>query len=496
MEENFNDMASMEAMRPKPSSHYEEFVSDNFYHDIFSQYKKKDLTPLECSTIEISHFWGETKKNIDEHIAIIKDRLEKFAKENNDMLLQINSDRISEFYRKEKHTYRFKSIYIHNNTFKVILTDGKSEKEAYLNLNETIREQMMGFVLLNKALKDYYVSNRLIIPEWQELYYSKIAIIFSLLHNFALSIKDSLMIDKRVIPDIYTFLSNIASFFTAPEDTIEQYELCRIFVTNVKNHMFLEVVANSVLLNEFKKEPIQNIIQYLSHYERNNTKYNDELKAKYNIKTNKDDKLISETPTIAEALKSFNYMEKLDLTKETENTLVEKCLKVYEWSEVSTRLIPNHMEKDKTYNKSKIIVKTIKVKNILGLNKNNATVIAEVMTFIPSKNQLFFNENEVVKLDNDTCNVISEEEYKQIKINTQYSMRYQDPEPIQTVISEYNSYDNVSKSIDTTPTYVTTSTDDNYGKSSIKHFKSWDEECESSNQTIDDYDNGIKHFQD
>ena len=101
MEENFNDMASMEAMRPKPSSHYEEFVSDNFYHNIFSQYKKKDLTPLECSTIEISHFWGETKKNIDEHIAIIKDRLEKFAEENNDMLLQINSDRIAEFYRKE-----------------------------------------------------------------------------------------------------------------------------------------------------------------------------------------------------------------------------------------------------------------------------------------------------------------------------------------------------------------------------------------------------------
>ena len=187
-------------------------------------------------------------------------------------------------------------------------------------------------------------------------------------------------------------------------------------------------------------------------------------------------------------------MEKLDLTKETENTLVDKCIKVYEGSEVSMRLIPNHTEKDETYNKSPIIVKTIKVKNILVLNKNNATVIAEVMTFIPSKNKSFFNDNEVVKLDNDTCDVISEEEYKQTKINTQYSMRYQAPEPIQVVISEYNGYDNVSKSIDATPTYVTTSTDDDYGKSSIKHFKLWDEECESSNQTIDDYENGIKHF--
>ena len=45
-------------------------------------------------------------------------------------------------------------------------------------------------------------------------------------------------------------------------------------------------------------------------------------------------------------------MEKLDLRKETENTLVDKCLKVYEGSKVSMRLIPNHMEKDEAYNKS------------------------------------------------------------------------------------------------------------------------------------------------
>lgn len=189
-------------------------------------------------------------------------------------------------------------------------------------------------------------------------------------------------------------------------------------------------------------------------------------------------------------------MEKLDLIKETENTLVDKCLKVYEGSEVSTRLIPNHMEKDEAYTKSPIIVKTIKVKSVLALNKNNATVVAEVMTFIPSKNKSFFNDNEVVKLDNDTCDVISKEEYKQIKIHTQYSMRYQAPEPIQTVISEYNSYYNVSKSIDTTPTYVTISTDDNYNKSSIRHFKSWYEECEGNDCAINDYEGGIKHFQD
>lgn len=189
-------------------------------------------------------------------------------------------------------------------------------------------------------------------------------------------------------------------------------------------------------------------------------------------------------------------MEKLDLTKETENTLVDKCIKVYEGSEVSMRLIPNHMEKDEAYNKSPIIVKTIKVKSVLALNKNNATVIAEVMTFIPSKNKSFFNENEVVKLDNDTCDVIYEEEYRQIKINMQYSMRYQATEPIQVVISEYNAYDNVSKSIDATPTYVTTSTDDDYGKSSIRHFKSWDEECEGNDCAINDYEGRIKHFQD
>ena len=91
---------------------------------------------------------------------------------------------------------------------------------------------------------------------------------------------------------------------------------------------------------------------------------------------------------------------------------------------------------------------------------------------------------------------ISEEEYRQIKINMQYSMRYQAPEPIQVVISEYNAYDNVSKSIDATPTYVTTSTDDDYGKSSIRHFKSWDEECEGNDCAINDYEGGIKHFQD
>ena len=127
------------------------------------------------------------------------------------------------------------------------------------------------------------------------------------------------------------------------------------------------------------------------------------------------------TTAIAEVLKSLNYMEKLDLTKETENTLVDKCFKVYEGGEVSTKLIPNHMEKDMVYSKLPIIIKALKVKGVLVLNKNNATVIAEVMIFIPSKNDLFFNENTVVKLDNDTCVVISEEEYKQIKINRHYS---------------------------------------------------------------------------
>ena len=328
MEEIFNDMASMEAMIPKPSSNYEEFVNDNFYHDLFSQYKERELTSLERSTVEISHLWKETENKIDEHIAIIKFELEKFAEEKNDMFLQINSNKMSEFYRKGKDIYRFKSIYIHNYTFKVILTDGKSEKEAYLDLNMKIREQMDGFVLLNKALKDYYVSNRLTIPKWQELYYSQIGIIFGLLRNFGFTVRDSSVIVKEVIPDIETFLSNIGTVFTAPEDTITQYELCRIFVRNAKNHMFLDVVENSEILNELKKEQIQNIIQYLSHYERNNTKYNDELKVKYDIKTNKDDKpmkkdnkekyesfynfmhskLISETTTIAEALKSFEEM--------------------------------------------------------------------------------------------------------------------------------------------------------------------------------------------
>lgn len=398
MEEIFNDMASMEAMIPKPSSNYEEFVNDNFYHDLFSRYKERELTSLERSTVEISHLWKETENKIDEHIAIIKFELEKFAEEKNDMFLQINSDKMSEFYRKGKDIYRFKSIYIHNYTFKVMLTDGKSEQEAYLDLNMKIREQMEGFVLLNKALKDYYVSNRLTIPKWQELYYSQIGIIFGLLRNFAFTVRDSSVIVKEVIPDIETFLSNIGTVFTAPEDTITQYELCRIFVRNAKNHMFLDVVENSEILNELKKEQIQNIIQYLSHYERNNTKYNDELKVKYNIKTNEDDKpmkkdnkekyesfynfmhskLISETTTIAEALKSFEEM--------------------YE-----------------------------------------------------------FNNN-IGKSFTDSCNT--------------------------------------STTSDHFPDFVSSSTDDDYGKSTICHFKSWDEECEGNDCAINDYEGGIKHFQD
>lgn len=314
------------------------------------------------------------------------------------MFLQINSDKMSEFYRKGKDIYRFKSIYIHNYTFKVILTDGKSEQEAYLDLNMKIREQMEGFVLLNKALKDYYVSNRLTIPKWQELYHSQIGIIFGLLRNFAFTVRDSSVIVKEVIPGIETFLSNIGTVFTAPEDTITQYELCRIFVRNAKNHMFLDVVENSEILNELKKEQIQNIIQYLSHYERNNTKYNDELKVKYNIKTNEDDKpmkkdnkekyesfynfmhskLISETTTIAEALKSFEEM--------------------YE-----------------------------------------------------------FNNN-IGKSFTDSCNT--------------------------------------STTSDHFPDFVSSSTDDDYGKSTIRHFKSWDEECEGNDCAINDYEGGIKHFQD
>jgi len=392
MEEIFNDMASIEVMIPKPFSNYEEFINDNFYHDLFSRYKERELTSLERSTVEISHLWKETENKIDEHIAIIKFELEKFAEEKDDMFLRINSDKMSEFYRKGKDIYRFKSIYIHNYTFKVVLANGKSEKEAYLDLNEKIREQMEGFVLLNKALKDYYVSNRLTIPEWQKLYYSQIAIIFSLLDNFAFTVRDSSVIIKEVVPNIETFLSDIISNFDAPEDTIIQYELCRIFVRNAKNHMFLDVVENSEILNELKKEQIQNIIQYLSHYERNNTKYNDELKVKYNIKTNKDDnkekyesfynfmhsKLISEITTIAEALKSFEEM--------------------YE-----------------------------------------------------------FNNN-IGKSFTDSCNT--------------------------------------STTSDHFPDFVSSSTDDDYGKSTIRHFKSWDEECEGNDCAINDYEGGIKHFQD
>lgn len=45
------------------------------------------------------------------------------------------------------------------------------------------------------------------------------------------------------------------------------------------------------------------------------------------------------------------------------------------------------------------------------------------------------------------------------------------------------------------PNYVTSSTDD-YGKSTIRYFKSWDEECEGNDCLINDYEGGIKHFQD
>lgn len=44
--------------------------------------------------------------------------------------------------------------------------------------------------------------------------------------------------------------------------------------------------------------------------------------------------------------------------------------------------------------------------------------------------------------------------------------------------------------------YVITSTDHNYGKSIIRHFKSWDEECEMNDSVINDYECSIKHFQD
>lgn len=168
-------------------------------------------------------------------------------------------------------------------------------------------------------------------------------------------------------------------------------------------------------------------------------------------------------------------MKTLNLEKETENTLIGKCIKVYEGNEVSTKLIPKHLNKDDVYanTKSPVIIKTIKVKSVLILNKEAATVIAEVMTFIPSKNKSFSNENEVVKLDNYTCDIITDEEYKQVAINIQYAISKQAPEPIQTVISDYNGYNNISKTTDTVPTYVTTIIDnDDYGKPTIRHFKS------------------------
>lgn len=43
--------------------------------------------------------------------------------------------------------------------------------------------------------------------------------------------------------------------------------------------------------------------------------------------------------------------------------------------------------------------------------------------------------------------------------------------------------------------FVSSSTDD-YGKSAIRHFKSWDEECKGKDCTINAYEGGIKHFQD
>lgn len=54
---------------------------------------------------------------------------------------------------------------------------------------------------------------------------------------------------------------------------------------------------------------------------------------------------------------------------------------------------------------------------------------------------------------------------------------------------------NTSITSNSFPNYVTSSTDD-YGKSTIRHFKSWDEECEGDDCTINDYEGGIKHFQD
>lgn len=55
---------------------------------------------------------------------------------------------------------------------------------------------------------------------------------------------------------------------------------------------------------------------------------------------------------------------------------------------------------------------------------------------------------------------------------------------------------NTSMTSNSVPYYVTSSTDDDYGKSTIRHFKSWDEECEGNDRAINDYEHGIKHFQD
>ena len=54
---------------------------------------------------------------------------------------------------------------------------------------------------------------------------------------------------------------------------------------------------------------------------------------------------------------------------------------------------------------------------------------------------------------------------------------------------------NTSITSNSFPNYVTSSTDD-YGKSTIHHFKSWDEDCEGNDCAINDYEGGIKHFQD
>ena len=55
---------------------------------------------------------------------------------------------------------------------------------------------------------------------------------------------------------------------------------------------------------------------------------------------------------------------------------------------------------------------------------------------------------------------------------------------------------NTSITSNSFPNYVTSSTDDDYGKSTIRHFKSCDDECERDYCLINDYEGGIKHFQD